>query len=55
MTNLDRYGGKCNTLNLSDRICVPNKTEGVNLKVLKMRTGTNESKSLDKYVPCDCR
>ena len=55
MINLDTCGGKCNTLNnLSDRICVPNKTEGLNLKVLKMTTGTNESKSLEKDVPRGC-
>lgn len=38
---------KLNTLDdSSDRLCVPNKTEGVNLKTFNMITGTNESKSL---------
>ena len=32
MVNLDKFNGRCNTLDdLSSRICVPNKTEDVNL------------------------
>ena len=38
--NLDKYTGICNTLNdLSNKVCVPNKTEHLNLI-----TGINESK-----------
>ena len=38
--NLDRYMGRCNTLNeLSNRICVPNKTENLNLIVFNLATG----------------
>ena len=39
---LDRCVGSCNTLNdLSDKVCVPNKTEDLNLSVFKMITGIN--------------
>ena len=42
--NLDKYRGICNTLNdLSTKVCVPNKTEDLNLI-----TGTNESKIFKK-------
>ena len=42
--NLNRCMGSCNTLNdLSYKICVPNKTEDLNLSVFKMITGINES------------
>ena len=37
---LDRCVGNCNTLNdLSNKICVPNKTEDLNLSVSNMITG----------------
>ena len=40
---LDRCVGSCNTLNdLSNKVCVPNKTEVLNLSVLNMITGINE-------------
>ena len=36
--------GKCTTLDdLSNRVCVPNETEDLNLHVVNMITGTNES------------
>ena len=42
---LDRCLGRCNTLNdLSNKVCVPNKTEDLNLSVFSMITRINESK-----------
>ena len=39
---LDRCVGGCNTLNdLSNKVCVPNKTEDLNLSVFNMITGIN--------------
>ena len=39
---LDRYFGSCNILNdLSNKACVPNKTEDLNLSVFSMITGIN--------------
>ena len=36
---LDRYVGSCNTLNdLYNKVCVPNKTEDLNLSVFNMFT-----------------
>ena len=53
---LDRCVGGCNTLNdSSNRACVSNKTEGLNLNVLNMITGINESKTLTKHVLCVCK
>ena len=41
---LDRCAGSCNTLDdLSNKVCVPNKTEDLNLSVLNMVTEINES------------
>ena len=49
--NLDRCTGSCNTLNdLSNKVCVSNKTEALNLNVLNMITGINESKTLTKHT-----
>ena len=44
---LDRCVGICNTLNdLSNIVCVPNKTEDLNLRVFNIITGINQSKTL---------
>ena len=41
---LDRCFGSCNTLNdLSNNVCVPNKTEALNLGIVNIITGVNES------------
>ena len=46
----------CNTLNdLSNKVYVPNKTEGLNLSVFNMITGINKSKTLTKHTPCECK
>ena len=43
VVKLDRSVGSCNTLNdLSNKVCVSNKTEDLNLSVFNMITGTNE-------------
>ena len=53
VVKLDRCVGKCNTLNdLSNKVCVPNKTEDLNLSVFNMITGINESKTLTQHVSC---
>ena len=53
---LDRYAGTCSTLNdLSNKVCVPNKTEDLNLSVLNMITGPNKSKTLTKHTSCECK
>ena len=41
---LDRCVRSCNTLNdLSNTVCVPNKTEDLNLSMFNIITGINES------------
>ena len=53
--NLDRLVRSCNTLtDLSNRICVPNKTEDLNLHVFYMITVIIESKTLTKHISCKC-
>ena len=50
--NLDLYVGSCNTLNdLSNKVCVTNEPEDLNLSVFNMITGINESKTL-KHISC---
>ena len=39
--NLERCIGSCNTLNLSNKVCIPNKTDDLNLTVFNMITGIN--------------
>ena len=49
--NFDRCNGSCNTLdNPSGRICVPNKTEDVNLSIFNTIARINESKILGKDI-----
>ena len=48
---LDRCVGSCNTLNeLSNKVCVPNKIEDLNLSMFNMMAGINESKTLTRYI-----
>ena len=52
--NLEISRVSCNPLNdLSDRVCVPNKTEDLSLHVFDMVAGKNESKTLSKYISCE--
>ena len=53
---LDRCVGSFNTLNdLSNKVCVPNKTEDLNLSIFNMITGINESKTLTRHISCECK
>ena len=52
---LDSCAGTCNTPNdLSSKVCVPNKTEDLNIQVFNMITGKNESK-LTKSISNECK
>ena len=54
VVNLDSCTRSCNILNgLSNKVCVPNKTEDLNLILLSMITVINESKILTKHVSCE--
>ena len=37
---------------LSNRVCVPNKTVDLNLNIFDIITGVNESKILTKHISC---
>ena len=53
---LDRCLGSCNTLNdLSNKVYVANKTGDLNLSVLNMIAGINESKTLTKHISFECQ
>ena len=46
----------CNTLNdLSNKVCVPNKTEDLNTSIFNMITEINDSKTLAKHISCKCK
>ena len=50
LVKLDRCAEKCNTFNgLSNKVCVPNKTEDLNLSMFNMISGINESKILTQH------
>ena len=56
VVKLGRCVGSCNTLNdLPNKVCVPNKTEDLNLSVFNIITGINESKTLTKHISCKCK
>ena len=53
---LDRCVGSCNTLkDLSNKVCIPNKTEDLNLSVFNMTAGIFESKTLTKHLSYECK
>ena len=48
---LDRCVGSCNIVNdISNKVCVPNKTEDLNLSVFNIIIRINESKTLAKHI-----
>ena len=50
------YVRSCNALNeLSNKVCVPNKTEDLNLSMFNMITQINELKTLRKHISCKCK
>ena len=54
MVKLDGCIGSCNTLNnLSNKVCVPNKTEDLHLSLFNMITEVNESKTLTEHIACE--
>ena len=56
MVKLDRCVGSCDTLNdLSSKVCVPTKAEDLNLSMISMITGINESKTLTEHISCECK
>ena len=53
---LHRCFRNCNTLiYFSHKVCIPNKTEDLNLSVFNMIRGINESKALTKHLLCECK
>ena len=53
---LDRCVGSYNNLNdLSNKVCISNKTEDLNLSVFNMITGIIELKTLAKHISCKCK
>ena len=51
MTSLDKCNGICNNAfdDFSAIVCIPSKAKCVNVKVFKMMTRTNGSKTLAKH------
>ena len=48
---LDRCVGSCNTLNdLFSKVCVPSKTEDLNLSAFNMIAGINELQELQENI-----
>ena len=53
---LDRSLESCNALsNLSDKACVPNKAENLNLSMFSIITEINKPKTLTEYISCECK
>ena len=47
---------RCNPVNdLYNKVSVPNKVEDLNLNMFNIITGINESKTLTKYILCECK
>ena len=55
MVKLDRCVGSSNTHNgLSNKVCVPNKTQDLDLSMFNMITGINELRTL-KHISFQCK
>ena len=54
--NFDRCVRSFNTLyDLSNRVCVPSKTQDLNLHIFNMITVIRESEKLTKHISCKCK
>ena len=54
--NLDRFMRRFNTVNdLSNKVCLPNKTGDLDLSLCNMITRINESKILTRHISCKCK
>ena len=54
IVNLDRCIGSCNSLDdPSGRICVPNRTEDINLSIFNVIARINKSKTLTRHMPAN--
>ena len=52
----DRCNGSCNTVDdASTKVCVLNKTKGVNVTLFNMITRITEAKTLAKRISCICK
>ena len=40
---------------LFNKVCVPNKTEDLNLNIFNIISGINESKTLTKHISWECK
>ena len=55
MINLNRSASSCNNPNdLSNKVCVSNETEDLNLNVFNIITEIKESRTLTKRLSCKC-
>ena len=53
MISLDKCCGNYNSMNdLSRRMCVPSKSNDMNVKVFNMITSRNEDKTMVKHISC---
>ena len=48
MIRLDKRSGSCNLLH--PKICIPEKTKGINTKVFNIITNKSEAKSVTKHI-----
>ena len=56
MISLDKCNESCNALDdLSTKICVPNETKDVNVKVFNIIKRIYEGKALIKHISCNCK
>ena len=54
MVKLDEFvGSSYNLHDLSNEVCVPNKTEDLDIIIFDIITGVNESKTLIKHILCE--
>ena len=51
----DRCDGSCTLIDSCNKVCIPNKTEDLNLSVFNIIIRINESKTLRNLIPCECK
>ena len=52
MVSLDKCSGSYNSINGFPKICIPSKTNDINIKIFDMISNRNEAKTMLKNISC---
>ena len=56
LTSVNKCGGTCNTIDDPyAEVCIPNKVKNMNIKVINLMSGVNETRFLVQHKSWECK